>query len=159
MTQAHAIAHWLEALLPPEFRRPRRIELVNVERIQQLAPAVEDEPRDASPAPESKPKQKNQSMHEASVMQRQNLFVFRFRLLPAHLCRNLYFWDVGVGDAQFLCTRDLLSVSFAASSGDAIPLLTRAKTLATALVDAHAYLSFPFLASRRLTSYRRDGSK
>jgi hypothetical protein len=82
-------------------------------------------------------------MEATATNERQNLFVFRFRFLPTHLCRNLYFWEVGVAEAQFLCTRDLLSVSFAAAKGDAVPLLTRAKTLATALVDAHAYLSFP----------------
>jgi len=72
----------------------------------------------------------------------ESLFLFRFRLFPAYFCRNLYFWGVGPAWADFTCSRDLLAVRIEESPGDVRPLLIRAKTLASALLDFHAYLGF-----------------
>jgi len=73
-----------------------------------------------------------------------SLFVFQFRLLPWEGCLNLNFENMQLTQGfRAVCTRDqlgLLTYTESASFGEA---QRWAMQLASALVDAHAYFSFP----------------
>jgi hypothetical protein len=71
------------------------------------------------------------------------LFVFRFRLSPAHACNNLNFQNLSVLDAALVCTRDVLGVRRNAVPGDVRPLILEAKARAALLLDVHAYCAYP----------------
>jgi hypothetical protein len=81
-----------------------------------------------------------------------SLFVFRFRLLPAHACSNLNFHNLVVRDAGLVCTRDLLGVRLNAIPGDVRPLILAAKARASLPLDVHAYCSYPTLRQLDLVS-------
>jgi hypothetical protein len=65
-------------------------------------------------------------------------YLCRFRLFPAHLCRNLCF-RVSASDFVAFCTRDLLTIEVLAVPGDVRPLLLRADAHASMLLDAATY--------------------
>jgi hypothetical protein len=72
-----------------------------------------------------------------------NLYVFRFRLQPAYVCRALY-WEFVLQEASVTCSRDILSVIAEVDPADDLrPHLLVAKRIGAAVLDAHAYVGFP----------------
>jgi hypothetical protein len=73
-----------------------------------------------------------------------SFFNFHFRLLPWELCLNLNFQGVQLAeDVGAVCTRDHLGLFVAAEPANFDALGSTAEQLARALVQSHAYCSYP----------------
>jgi len=79
-----------------------------------------------------------------------SVFLFRFRLLPTYACSNLNFDRLSIPPAMAVCTRDVLGLQLSAPQQELGALLVFAKDRGSALLDAHAYCSYPDLPALEL---------